>query len=450
MNAPAALRRRLEYAGPALFSYGFRPFFLGAAAWAALAIALWLPQCFGHLKLPTAFGPLDWHIHEMIYGYVAAAVAGFLLTAIPNWTGRLPVNGYPLAALFALWLLGRIAIAGSAICGVLLAAVVDVSFLLVFAAVAFGEIVAGRNWRNLRVLIVLGVLIAGNIVFHAEVIRSGSADYGIRIGIGALIGLIMLVGGRIVPSFTHNWLVRNNPGRLPQPFSRFDGATIGASALALVCWIALPQFIVSGILLIIAGLLQTVRHVRWAGDRTLADRLVLVLHVAYAFVPLGFLLVGAAVLWPAIFPTSAGLHAWMAGAVGLMTLAVMTRASLGHTGQELVASLPTQIDLSLRIHRRAGPHHRGIRAVARASSHRRGGLDPRLRRFCRLFWSPVDGAAAGMERKNLGAEVFRVTRPIPKIADKGLRRPVDFNSIEFRVCGATFDVSRRARQSMPL
>jgi uncharacterized protein involved in response to NO len=246
----------------------------------ALAIALWLPQYFGHLKLPTAFAPLDWHIHEMIYGYVAAAVAGFLLTAIPNWTGRLPVNGYPLAALFTLWLLGRIAIAGSAICGVLLAAVIDVAFLLIFASVAFGEIVAGRNWRNLRVLIVLAVLIAGNIVFHVEVIRNGSADYGIRIGIAALIGLITLVGGRIVPSFTRNWLVRNNPGRLPQPFSRFDGATIGASALALVCWIALPQFLISGILLIIAGLLQTVRHVRWAGDRTLADRLVLVLHVA--------------------------------------------------------------------------------------------------------------------------------------------------------------------------
>ena len=180
LNAPAALRRRLEYAGPALFSYGFRPFFLGAAVWAALAIVLWLPQYFGQLKLPTAFAPLDWHIHEMTYGYVAATVAGFLLTAIPNWTGRLPVNGYPLAALFALWLVGRIAIAGSAICGLLIAAVVDVAFLLIFAAVALGEIVAGRNWRNLRVLIVLGVLIAGNIVFHAEVIRSGSADYGIR------------------------------------------------------------------------------------------------------------------------------------------------------------------------------------------------------------------------------------------------------------------------------
>jgi uncharacterized protein involved in response to NO len=343
MNAPAALRRRREYAGPALFSYGFRPFFLGAAAWAALAVALWLPQYFGHLKLPTAFAPLDWHIHEMIYGYVAAAVAGFLLTAIPNWTGRLPVNGYPLAALFALWLLGRLAIAGSAICGLLIAAVVDVAFLLIFAGVAFSEIVAGRNWRNLRVLIVLGVLILGNVVFHAEIIRSGSADYGIRIGVGALVGLVMLVGGRIVPSFTRNWLVRNNPGRLPQPFSRFDAVTIAASALALICWIALPRFLASGILLIVAGLLQTVRHLRWAGDRTLADRLVLALHVAYAFVPMGFFLMGAAVLWPAIFPTSAGFHAWMAGAIGLMTLAVMTRASLGHTGQELTASLPTQL-----------------------------------------------------------------------------------------------------------
>ena len=255
VNSPAALRRRLEYVGPAIFSYGFRPFFLGGAAWAALSIALSLPQYFGDIILPTALSPLDWHIHEMIYGYVAAAIAGFLLTAIPNWTGRLPVNGYPLAGLFALWLIGRVAIAGSAVWGAWLAAVVDVAFLVTFAAVALKEILAGNNWRNLRVLVVLGVLIAGNIVFHLEVIWRGNADYGIRIGIAALIGLIMLVGGRIVPSFTHNWLARNNPGRMPQPFSRYDAATIGISALALACWIAIPQSIVSGGLLILAGLL---------------------------------------------------------------------------------------------------------------------------------------------------------------------------------------------------
>ncbi len=409
MNAPTALRRRLEYAGPALFSYGFRPFFLGAAVWAALAIALWLPQYFGHLKLPTAFGPLDWHIHEMIYGYVAAAVAGFLLTAIPNWTGRLPVNGYPLAALLALWLLGRIAIAGSAICGVLFAAVVDVSFLLVFAAVAFGEIVAGRNWRNLRVLIVLGVLIAGNIVFHAEVIHSGSADYGIRIGVGALIGLIMLVGGRIVPSFTRNWLVRNNPGCLPQPFSRFDGAAISASAFALICWIALPQFIVSGVLLIIAGLLQTVRHGRWAGDARRSSG------------------AGAACrlrLRPGRLPVDGrggSLARNLSNERRLTRLDGGSGRSDDARGYDARKPRPHRpgacciaadsIDLPLRIHRRAGPHRRGIRAVARASSHRRGGLDPWLRRLCRVLWPPADGTAAGMERKNLAAEVFRVTAP---------------------------------------
>lgn len=343
MPAPAALRTRLHYSGPAIFSYGFRPFFLGAATWAALGIALWLPQYFGRVSLPTAFNALDWHIHEMVYGYVAAAIAGFLLTAIPNWTGRLPVNGLRLAGLFALWAAGRVAIAGSALWGARIAAIVDVAFLSIFAAVASREIVAGRNWRNLRILVMVGVLIAGNIVFHVEEIRYGSADYGIRIGIAALIVLIMLIGGRIVPSFTNNWLAQNNPGRLPVPFSRFDAIAIAIGALALVAWIALPETTACGVFLIIAGALQAVRQIRWAGDRTLANRLVLVLHAAYIFVPAGFLLTGAAILWPSHWPASAGVHAWSTGAVGLMTLAVMTRASLGHTAQELVASLPTQL-----------------------------------------------------------------------------------------------------------
>ena len=341
MSTPAALQRRRDYAGPALFAYGFRPFFLAAGLWAAFGILLWLPQYLGLMTLPTAFGPLDWHIHEMLYGYVAASVAGFLLTAIPNWTGRLPVSGWPLAGLVALWLAGRIAILCSAKIGGLAAAVIDVSFLVTLAAVAAREILAGKNWRNLRVLIVLGVLIAGNVVFHAEVLLKGSADYGIRIAIGAAILLISLIGGRIVPSFTNNWLTRNNPGRLPVPFSRYDVATMGLSALALVLWIAAPAHVVTGGVLLAAGVLQSGRLARWAGDRALADRLVLVLHVGYAFVPLGFLLLGIAALTGDV-PPSAGIHAWMAGAVGLMTLAVMTRATLGHTGQKLEAGPATQ------------------------------------------------------------------------------------------------------------
>ncbi|KAB2875380.1 MAG: NnrS family protein [Pseudorhodoplanes sp.] len=341
-TAPAALARRREYCGPALFSYGFRPFFLGGAAWAALSILLWIPQYVGAFAVPTAHASLDWHGHEMIYGYGGAVIAGFLLTAIPNWTGRLPVCGLPLAALAALWLAGRIAMLCSASIGLGVAAAIDTAFLVMLALVALREIVAGRNWRNLRVLGVLGVLIAGNIVFHVEVIRAGTSSYGLHLGIAAIILLITLIGGRIVPSFTRNWLVRANPGRLPQPFSRYDAACIAVSALALALWVAVPAFAATPFVLLAAGLMQAVRLARWAGDRTFADRLVLVLHVGYAFVPLGFLLTGLSGLRPDAVPASAGLHAWTAGAVGLMTLAVMTRASLGHTGRALAATPMTQ------------------------------------------------------------------------------------------------------------
>jgi len=342
MTSPAALERRLRYAGPALFSYGFRPFFLGGALWAALTIVLWIPQFMGKASLRTALDPLDWHIHEMLYGYVAAVIAGFLLTAIPNWTGRLPICGAPLAALTALWLAGRLAILFSAAIGIALAAAIDVTFLATLAVVAAREVIAGRNWRNLRVLAVLGVLIAGNLVFHAEIFMFGHADYGVRIGIGAVIVLMTLVGGRIVPSFTRNWLARRDAGRLPAPFSRYDAATIAISAVALATWIVLPGHGVTGTALIAAAIMQAGRLARWAGERTLADRLVLVLHVGYGFVPLGFALAGVAVFYPAQVPASVGIHAWTAGAIGLMTLAVMTRASLGHTGQPLVATAGTQ------------------------------------------------------------------------------------------------------------
>ena len=341
-SMPPALERRLKYAGPALFSYGFRPFFLGGAAWSVACIVLWIPQFMGELSLRTAYTPLDWHVHEMLYGYVAAVIAGFLLTAIPNWTGRLPICGVPLAALAALWLLGRLLILLSAQFGLAAAAVIDVAFLTTLAAAAAREIVAGRNWRNLRVLAVLGVLIAGNVVFHAEVYAYGKADYGIRIGIGAVILLISVVGGRVVPSFTRNWLARQEKGRLPAPFSQFDVTAIAVSAVSLAMWIGLPDHVVTGSALIASAAMQAVRLARWAGDRTTSDRLVLILHVGYAFAPIGFALLGTSILDPSLVPPSAGIHAWTAGAFGMMTLAVMTRASLGHTGQPLAASAGTQ------------------------------------------------------------------------------------------------------------
>jgi len=336
----APIPRLRDYKGPALLSYGFRPFFLFGSLYAGLAILAWLPMFYGELELSTAFAPRDWHIHEMLYGYLPAVITGFLLTAVPNWTGRMPLQGRPLLVLVLAWAAGRVAVTTSAWIGWEAAAVIDNAFLLLVAAAMGREIIKGKNWRNLKVLIALGVLLAGNILFHVEAHVLGATEYGIRFGIAATMMLIMLIGGRIIPSFTRNWLARENPGRLPAPTGRFDVVSMIAAGVALLAWIAAPGWSVTGATLIAAGVLQAVRLGRWAGERTWRDRLVLILHVAYTFVPLGFILVGLAAL--GLLPVSAGIHAWTGGAMGIMTLAVMSRASLGHTGRALVATASMQ------------------------------------------------------------------------------------------------------------
>jgi uncharacterized protein involved in response to NO len=335
-----AIPRLQPYQGPALLSYGFRPFFFLGACQAALAVALWLPMFEGEIAIPTLFVPRDWHVHEMLFGYVPAVLTGFLLTAIPNWTGRLPLQGTPLLLLLLVWIAGRISVACSAYLGWLLAAAIDFSFLLLVVAAAAREIVAGRNWRNPKVLLPVAVLALANAGFHIEAHLFGLAEFALRTGVMATLLLIMLIGGRIIPSFTHNWLVRENPGRLPLPFGKFDAIVIAVSVATLVLWIIAPGGLGIGTLLCTVAILHVVRLARWAGERTVHERLVLVLHVGYAFVPLGFALAGLAAF--GLVLQSAGLHAWLAGGVGTMTLAVMTRASLGHTGQELVARAGTQ------------------------------------------------------------------------------------------------------------
>ncbi len=337
MNAVPRLK---TYAGPVLLSYGFRPFFLLGAVYAGLAVLAWLPVFHGELQLRTAFGPIDWHVHEMLYGYLPAVVTGFLLTAIPNWTGRLPIQGLPLLTLVLVWLAGRIAVTLSVEIGWLAAALIDVGFLALLIAAITREILAGKNWGNLKVVGLVSLLLVGNIAFHLESHFHGSAEYGVRIGIAALVLLISVIGGRIVPSFTRNWLVRENPGRLPVPMGGIDLSVIAFSAAVLALWLIRPVGPDTAAALCAAGLAQMLRLARWAGDRTLRDRLVLVLHVGYAFVPLGFLLSSAGAL--DLVAPSAGIHAWTVGAAGTMTLAVMTRASLGHTGNALVASSFTQ------------------------------------------------------------------------------------------------------------
>ena len=328
------------YEGPVLFSYGFRPFFLLGSIYAGLAILVWLPVFMGELSLVSALIPRDWHIHEMLFGFLPAVITGFLFTAIPNWTGRLPLRGRPLMFLVALWIAGRAFVTFSAETGWLAALLIDCSFLLLIAAAAAREIIAGRKWNNLSIVVLILILLAGNVAFHLEAHFKGGAEYSIRVGIGVVVLLISLIGGRIIPSFTRNWLVKENPGRLPVPFAHFDMVCVAAGAIALVCWIVSPAAIWTGYVLAAAGVLHLVRLARWAGYRTGRERLLLILHIGYAFVPIGFLLNACSAF--GIVPAGAGIHAWMGGAAGIMTLAVMSRASLGHTGQQLTASVATQ------------------------------------------------------------------------------------------------------------
>lgn len=327
--------RRRQYNGPALLSYGFRPFFLFGALFSGLSMLLWLPLLHGELQLATQFVPVDWHIHELFFGYVAAVITGFLFTAVPNWTGRMPIQGRPLMFLLLLWLAGRLAVSFSATIGWVAAMVIDLAFLASISAVIANEIVAGRNWRNLKVLLPLTILLAANALFHLEAHFSGVSVFSRRLAMAAVISLIMLIGGRIIPSFTRNWLVRENPGRLPAPFDRYDRVSMAVAIAALAIWVVMPSGASAGFLLAIAAAMQLVRLCRWAGERTLREPLVTVLHVSYLFIPVGLALLAAAAVWPDIISPVAGVHALGAGAIGGMTLSVMVRATLGHGGQPL-------------------------------------------------------------------------------------------------------------------
>lgn len=336
---PAVSRLR-AYDGPALLSYGFRPFFLFAALQASLTILVWIAFLTGRMELPTAFAPVDWHVHEMLFGFQVAAIGGFLLTAIPNWTGRLPVQGGPLLVLVLAWLAGRLAVGLSARIGWGVAMGVDMLFLVLLAAACLREILAGKNWRNLGVVGLICLIGATNLAFHLEAHVTGEAAYARRGAIAAVLVLVSLIGGRIIPSFTRNWLAPRGPGRLPVPFCAFDKAVLLATVLSCLAWVAAPASGASGALLALCAGLHLARLLRWAGDRTWRNPLLVILHVAYLFVPLGFALSAAASVGWGL--PGAGLHAWTAGAFGTLTLAVMSRASLGHTGRALAAGVMTQ------------------------------------------------------------------------------------------------------------
>jgi uncharacterized protein involved in response to NO len=330
---PSIDRRGRMRAAPAILSYGFRPFFLGAALHATFAVPLWLWMYRTGVSPAGPFPPFAWHAHEMIFGYLAAAMAGFVLTAIPNWTGRLPLSGAPLALLFALWLAGRVACL--TIAEPAAALFIDLAFPLALAAAVWREIRAGKNWRNIPVAILLTLLAGANLLHHLESWWPQLGDSAVRLALAVAAMMIALIGGRITPSFTRNWLVKRGETVLPAPFGIVDKAALAATLAASLAWIAAPAATFTALFLILGGCLLLLRLARWRGLTCRQEPIVAALHLAYLWLTAFFLLAGLSILSPATVPPTVAIHALTAGAIGTMTLAVMTRATLGHTGRAI-------------------------------------------------------------------------------------------------------------------
>jgi uncharacterized protein involved in response to NO len=320
VRSSAADRSRTEAGW--LFAASFRPFFFGAAAYAAAAVPTWLWLYLSGIDTVAGMPALRWHAHEMVLGFLPAIMAGYLLSATPNWSGRLPVSGVPLLCLFAVWVAGRLV---PLFVPAAVGAALDAAFPLTMAALFLREAwVAPRKGsrHGLMLFPVLAIAMAADRLVADD---PEMAAFFSRMGIAIGALLIAAVGGRLVPSFTRTDLAaRGEAGKVPEPYGRFDLLVLLAASAGLFAWVAVPFHPATSILSIGAGLLHVVRLVRWRGWLLRAFD-TLALHLGYAWLAAGTLLAGLAADPIALVPPDAALHAYTAGAIGTMTLAVMAR-----------------------------------------------------------------------------------------------------------------------------
>lgn len=327
-------------AGWVLFGFGFRPFFLMAGLFSVLATAAWLGVYFGGLPAVSSYPPSLWHAHEMLFGFTLAAATGFLLTAVPNWTGAPPVRGGLLAALTAVWLAGRIAVWAAPSVPLALAAVIDIAFIPFLAAVVLPALLRGKG-RNLVFMVVLGLLTVANLLFHLEAVGIfAGAARGTTLAVDSIALLIAIIGGRVTPAFTANVLrfraMQGGP-QLEVTVKPWLNQTAIASIAAVIAvdLVAAGSFI-AGLVALAAAALNGWRMAGWQTAAVLRLPIMWVLHLGYGWLVLGLAVKGLAPLTE-VLPASVALHGITIGAIGTMTLALMSRASLGHTGRPLAA-----------------------------------------------------------------------------------------------------------------
>lgn len=323
-------------------SIGFRPFFTLMAALAVITIGQWV--VYFNYNWPVLFvrgNPVLWHSHEMLFGFACAAIAAFLLTASANWVQQPPKQGAILVALSGAWILGRLAMMFSSFLNPWLVALLDLSFLALLIAVIGHVLISAGNQRNYKLLLVLAVLLLMNALYHAESIGiATTASAAIRVALIAIIVLISVIGGRIIPAFTGNWLRQQNKAAetgLPKTSDTLDAITIGATIAFAAVWGVLPNAALTGLIAIFASIAHVIRLSRWKGLATVSEPLMLSLHCAYAWIAVSLMTLGISLSFSGL-PVSAGIHALTVGGVGTMIIAVAARVSLGHTGRPLAST----------------------------------------------------------------------------------------------------------------
>lgn len=326
-----------EAAVPNLLAHPFRPFFLLTGLYGVIAVMAWIAFLFGGWPLPLGWSPLQWHSHEMLYGFVVAAAAGFMLTAMVNWTGATPLRGGGLLALVALWLSGRAVMWFAGWLPPWLVALVDLCFLPVLAVYVARVLLRHQNRRNLALVAVLMLLAMGNLMMHIGFVtgRTYWLQLGQLHGFDTITLLMILIAGRITPAFTKNWLRRQ--GRNPEAVRQFtwiDRLSVASVVLLLpLGWCNAPPAAV-GCAALFAGTVNLLRLIGWSGWRAASEPLLWILHLAYLWIVVALLLRGISLFSDGI-PATAWLHALGVGAMGTLILGVMTRVAMGHTGRPL-------------------------------------------------------------------------------------------------------------------
>lgn len=328
--------------GPLFFAAGFRPFFLFAGIQALVALPLWLAVYVGGVDLHLPFAAPVWHGHEMVFGFAGAAVGGFLLTAVPNWTNTHHVSGKPLMVLFALWLAGRVAFTLSGVLPAALVALSELSYLPVLALLLAKPLISAGKARNVVFLPILALLLLADVIVLAGALWGvGDPMRGNYLGMALLLVMIAIVGGRIIPSFTQNWLRMQGRPVEVKPIGWIEkGGAQGSVLLAGILTALAPSSVAAGVVLLAAAVIHLLRLAGWHGLKTLSNPILWVLHLGYLWLVVGLALLGAASFIDAL-PVSAAVHALTAGCIGTMVLGVMSRAALGHSGRPLEVSKAT-------------------------------------------------------------------------------------------------------------